>query len=186
MLDKLLNRSNPRFLLLFLLFFSLPGCRSSSDERYKTLFSEANKISNQQTKVMNQWAREFGQVFTEKNRAQFPANRDWLNSHAQKIVPLIDESSRLNNEATEKYEQASRLITNEQQRRGLALIAASFRKSDEIEQLFKAEAQLVSDQTITDAKALNEKFAYFDGLIRQKQKEKDDQFDEGRRLMLTP
>ncbi len=30
------------------------------------------------------------------------------------------------------------------------------------------------------------KFAYFEGLIRQKQKETDDQFDEGRRLMLTP
>ena len=178
--------SDLRFLLLFLLFFSLPGCRSSSDERAKKVFGEANTISDQQTKVMNQWAREFGPVFTEQNRAQFPANREWLNSRAQKIIPLIDESCRLANEAANKYEEASRLMSKDQDRRGLALIVASFRKSTEVEQMFKAQAQLASDPTITDAKVFNEKFAYFNELIRQKQKEKDEQFDEGKRLMLTP
>jgi hypothetical protein len=149
------------------------------------VFSEATKISGQQTKVMNQWAREFGQVFTEQNRAQFPSNRDWLNTRAQKIIPLMDESLRLSNEAVDKYEEASRLVSNDQHRRGLTLMVASFRKGIEIEQMFKAQAQLASDQTITDAKTFNEKFAYFEGLIRQKQKEHDDQFGEGRRLMLT-
>ena len=162
----------------------MPACRSSSEERYKTVFAEANKISDQQIKVMNEWAREFGQVFTEQNRAQFPSNRDWLNSRAQKIMPLIDESLRLGNEAVEKYEEASRLMNKEQHRKGLATIAASFRKNIEVEQLIKAQAQLASDPAITDAKTFNEKFAYFNGLIRQKQKEKDDQFAEGKRLML--
>jgi hypothetical protein len=133
---------------------------------------------------MNEWAREFGQAFTEQNRAQFPSNRDWLNSRAQKIVPLIDESLRLNNEALEKYEEAGRLMSKDQDRRGMVLIVASFRTGMEIEQMIKAQAQLASDQTITDAKTFNEKFASLNELIRQKQKVRDDQFDEGKRLML--
>ena len=181
---RILNLSDPRFLLLVLLLFSVPGCRSRSEERSKAVFSEANKISDEQVKVLNEWAREFGQLFTEKNRAQFPANRDWLNSRAQKLIPLMDESSRLGKEAVEKYEEASRLMSKVQHKKGLATIAASFRKSIEIEELFKAQAQLASDRTITDAKAFNEKFAYFSELIRQKQKEHDDQFAEGKRLML--
>ncbi|HEU4932871.1 MAG TPA: hypothetical protein VFT48_12390, partial [Pyrinomonadaceae bacterium] len=70
--------------------------------------------------------------------------------------------------------------------RGMALIVASFRKGIEIEQMFKAQAQLASDQTITDAKTFNEKFASLNELIQQKHKEKEDQFEEGKRLMLTP
>lgn len=135
---------------------------------------------------MNEWAREFSQVFTEQNRAHFPSNRDWLNSRAQKILRLIDESSRLGNEAVKKYEEAGRLMSNEQHRKGLTLIAASFRTTIEIEQLLKAQAQLASDETIKDQKTFSEKFVYFSGLIQQKQKEKDEQFGEGRRLMLMP
>jgi len=150
------------------------------------VFSEANKISDQQIKVMNEWAREFGRTFTAQNRAQFPANRDWLNSRAQKILPLMEQSLRLNNEAIDKYEEASRLMRNDQHKKGSAIIAASFRKSVEIEQYFKAQAQLASDQTITDAKAFNEKFAYFNKLIQQKQKEQNDQYDEGKRFLLLP
>ena len=180
-----MNLSNLRLLLLFLLIFSLPGCRSNSKEQYETAFSEAKKTSDQEIKVMNEWAREFGQVFTEKNRAQFPSNRDWLNSRAQKIIPLIDESLRLNNLALEKYEEAGRLMSKDQDRRGMALIVASFRKDIEIEQMFKAQAQLALDPTITDAKTFNEKFASLNELIRQNQKEKDEQFAEGKRLMTT-
>ncbi|HEY2964281.1 MAG TPA: hypothetical protein VGJ37_17795 [Pyrinomonadaceae bacterium] len=101
-----------------------------------------------------------------------------------KIILLIDESSQLGSEAVEKYEEASRLMSKDQERRGLAIIAASFRKSVEIEQLFKAQAQLASDETINDQKTFTEKFAYLTTLIQQKQKEKDDQFAEGKRLFL--
>lgn len=179
-----MNLSHLRILIPLLLLLSLAGCRSTAGQRYQTVFSEANKISDQQLKVLNEWAREFGQVFSEQNRAQFPANRDWLNSRAQKLFPLMEQSSRLGNEAVDKYEEASRLMSNDQHKRGLATIAASFRKSVEIEQYFKAQAQLASDQTITDAKAFNEKFYYFNKLIQQKRKEHDDQFDEGKRLLM--
>lgn len=133
---------------------------------------------------MNEWAREFGQVFSEQNRAKFPGNRDWLNSRAQTILPRIDESLRLSNEALEKYEAGGRLLSNEQQRKGWTFITESFRRSIEIEELLKAQAQLASDQTITDARTFNEKFAHLTELMKQKQKEKDKQFDEGKRLVL--
>lgn len=180
-----MNSSNVRLLLLFLLLLSLPGCRSNSEQRSNTLFGEARKIDAEHIKALNQWARDFNETFSEQNRAQFPANRDWLISRAQKILPLIDESLRLGGEAAKKYEEASRLRTKDQEKRGFALIAASFKKDVEMEQLFKAQAQLASDQTITDAKTFNEKFVYLNGVIRQMQKEKDDQFEEGKRLVLT-
>ena len=173
-------------LILFLLLLSLLGCRSASEPPSDVAFSEGKRLGDQQAKVMNQWAREFGQTFTQQNRAQFPANRDWLNSRAQKIIALMDESTRLGTEAVKKFEESSRLMTNQQHSKGVALIAASFKNDIEVEQLFKAQAQLPADQTITDAKTFNEKFAYLDGLIRQKQQEKEGQFEEGKRLMLTP
>lgn len=168
------------------MLLSLNACRSSSEERARTLLSEASKIGDQQLKIFSEWAREFGETFSEKNRAQFPANRDWLTSRAQKIIPRIDESSRLGKESAEKYEQASRLVSNDQHGKGLALIAASERTNVEIEQLLKAQAQLASDVTINDQKTFNEKFTHLSTLMRQKAKEKDEQFAEGRRLMLLP
>jgi hypothetical protein len=133
---------------------------------------------------MDQWAREFGQVFSEQNRAQFPANRDLLTTRSEKLSALIDESLRLLNEAAEKYEEASQLMNTEQDKRAISLIAYSLKSEIEMKQLFKAQAQLASDRSLTDAKAFNEKFLQLRGLIQQKQKEKDQQFDKGRRLLL--
>ena len=152
----------------------------------KTLLSEADKIGDQHMKVFREWALEFGPTFSEQNRAQFPANRDWLNSRAQKIIPRIDESSRLGNEAAAKFEEASRLMSNDQLRKGMASIAASERTTAEMEQLLKAQAQLPSDEAITDQKTFKEKYDHIGTLIQQKVKQKDEQFAEGKRLMGTP
>ena len=162
------------------------ACRSSSEERAKTLLAEASKIGDQQVKIFGAWAREFGEAFSEQNRAQFPANRDWLTSRAQKIIPRIEESSRLGKESADKYEEASRLMSNDHHRKAVALIAASDRTQVEIEQLLKAQAQLASDVTINDQKTFNEKFTNLSTLMKQKAKEKDEQFAEGKRLLLTP
>lgn len=172
------------FFVLCLLLFSLPGCGSSAEERRDRLFSEATGLLQQQTEIAERWARELSQILSEQNRAQFPLNRDRLISRVEKVVPLVDESSRLGNEAAEKYEAASRLMSSDQEKKGTALIAASVRKDVEIGELFKAQAQLVSDSTINDAKGLNDKWVYFNGLILQKQKEKDEEFEQGRRLLL--
>lgn len=172
------------FFVICLLLISLPGCRSSAEEQHDRLFSEATRLVQQQTEIAERWAQELSQILTEQNRAQFPLNRDRLISRVEKIIPLVDESSRLGKEAAEKYEEASRLMSADQEKKGTALIAASLRKDVEIGELFKAQAQLVSDNTINDAKGLNEKWVYFNGLIQQKVKEKDEQFEEGRRLLL--
>lgn len=173
-----------RFFALFLLLFSLPGCRPSAEERRDRLLTEANTLLKQQTTIAERWAQEFNQVLTQQNRAQFPSNRDWLISRVEKITPLVDESSRLGKEAAAKYEEASRLMSTDQDRKGMALIATSLRTDVENYELFKAQAQLVSDSTINDAKGLNEKFVYFNELIQQKEKEREEQFQEGRRLLL--
>lgn len=182
---KVLRLSNLRILLPLLVLLSLLACRSSPEERVRTLLSEADKIGEQQTKIFSEWAREFGETFSEQNRAQFPANRDWLNSRAQKITPRIDESSRLGNEAAAKFEEASRLISDDQYRKGLASIAASERTNVEMEQLLKAQALLASDEVINDQKTFKEKFDHIGTLIQQKVKQKNEQFAEGKRLMLT-
>ena len=179
-----MNQTKLHLLLLFLLMLSLTGCKPSSQKRAEALFGEALKIDVEQSKVVNRFVREFDQVFTEQNRAKFPANRDWLNSRAHESLPLLDESLRLENEAAEKFEESSPLWTREQNRKGVALIAASYRRSAEMKQLFKELLLLPSDPTITDTAAFNEKFLHIHQLISQKEKEREAQFEEGRQLML--
>ena len=178
----MLSRYQLRLAIFFVLLFSLVGCRSNA-ERSRALLNEANKLGDQEIKLMEQWARQFGQVFSEQNRAQFPSNRDWLASEGQKVASRIDESLRLLNEAAEKYDAAGRLMDNPQDRKGLSYIASSIRKEAEIKELLKAQAQLASDKTINDAQTFNDKFAQLTALIHQRQKEKDQQFDEGKRLL---
>ena len=179
-----MNQTKFRLFLLFVLLLTLAGCKSSSQKRAEALFGEALKIDTEQSKVVNRFVREFDQVFTEQNRAKFPANRDWLNSRAHESLPLLDESLRLENQAAEKFEESSRLWTKEQNRKGVALIAASYRRSAEMKQLFKELLVLPSDPTITDATTFNQKFLHIHQLISQKEKEREAQFEEGRQLML--
>ena len=174
-----------KFFVLFLLLFSLVGCRSNSAERGKALFSDGAKLSRQQTKITERWAREFAGVFTEHNGEKFPSNRDWFISRAEQLIPLIDESSRLANEAAAKYEEASQVMSTDRDKKGMALIAASCRKDVEVTQLFKALAQLPSDRTINDKETFNEKVSSLMRLIQQTQKQKDEQFEEGIGLLRT-
>ena len=172
-----------RFFVLFLLSLSLAGCRSNSEERWKTLFSDANILRKQYTKVTERWALEIIEVWTVQNGAKFPSNRDWFISRSEKIVPVIDESARLANEMAGKYEEASRLVNSDPDKRGLALFAASARKDIEITQLAKTLVQLASDRTINDKDTLNERAGSLMRSIQQTQKQSDEQFDEGVRLL---
>ena len=76
-----------------------------------------------------------------------------------------------------------RLATNEEERRGMALIAPSIRKDVEVSQLLKSQMRLTSDEPIKDEKTFNEKFRDLMELIKQKEKESQDQLNEGKRLM---
>lgn len=175
---------NSRILLFISLTFCLPACRSSvSEPRAKNLVDEANKLLEQQSQVDFTWSREYGQVFSVEQRAKFPSNRDFLRSRAEKLIMLLDESSRLANAAAEKYEQASRLARDDKKKRGMALFASGIKKSVETNQLFKEFAQLVSDTTIQDEKTLNERFTHLKSLIEQKRKEREEKFAEAKRLL---
>lgn len=170
--------------VLFLLLFSLAGCRSNSDEQGKILFSDAVILGKQHTNITKKWALEIIEVWTEQNGAKFPSNRDWFISRGEKIIPLIDESSRLANEAADKYEEGSRLMSSDSDRRAMALFAASCRQDVEIAELAKDLVQLASDKTINDKETLNERAGSLMRSIRQTQEQRDEQFQEGARLFL--
>jgi hypothetical protein len=172
-----------KFFVLFLLLFSLVGCRSNSEERGKALFSDAAILVKQQTEITERWARELAEVFTDQNGDKFPSNRDWFISRGEKIIPLIDESSRLANEAADKYEEASRLMSTDRDKKGMALLAASTRKDVEVCQLYKALAQIPFDRTINDKETLIEKAGSLNRIIKQKQIQQDEQFKEGIQLL---
>ena len=173
-----------RIALLVALLVVFSGCKQVARElQVKVLLGEANDLIKQQSEVTGRWVNDFVTVFTAENRRQFPANRAFLQSHAEKILQLLDESSSLGNKAAEKYEQAARLSSDDQQRRGLVRVASSFRKDVEVDELFKSQIKIVSDDTIVDAKTFNEKFLHSGQLIAQKKRESERDFAEGRRLL---
>ena len=172
-----------RFFVLFVLLLSLAGCRSNSDERWKIPFNDAVILRGQYTRVIERWAREITEVWTEQNGAKFPSNRDWFISRGEKIIPVIDESARLANEAADKYEEASRLASNDREKRAFALFAVSSRKDVETVQVAKTLVQLASDRTINDKETLNQKVGSLMRSFLQTQKQGQEQFDEGMRLM---
>ena len=179
----MLNSPKLRFVALSLLLLGLPGCGSTSAERSKTLVTQASTLMRRDAEIAEEWSREFRNVFTPENRAQFPSNRDWLIGRSEKIIALLDESGRAGSEAAAKLEEASRLMRTDQDKKGMALIAAALKKDVEIIQLFKALAQLASDRTINDAKSFNARFDQITSLYQQKRKENDEQLAEGKRLL---
>jgi hypothetical protein len=144
---------------------------------------EANAVLAQSTNTTSQWTTEYVKAFTPQNRAKFPANRESLQASADKIIKILNENERLSNEAIAKYEQATALITDEQQRRGTTMLISALKTSLQISDLFKSQMQLVSDEKIATEQAFNEKFAQITNQIVAASKENQAQFDEGRRLL---
>jgi|RhiMethySRZTD1v2_1073278.scaffolds.fasta_scaffold03686_14 hypothetical protein len=176
--------SPARAMLLILLLVTFSGCNHLSRARQsKALLSEAADLMKQDNDVTQQWTYEFVTTFTPENRAQFPANRDFLRTHAAKIIKLVEESSRLNNNVAAKYEQAARLSGYDQRQKGMTSFAAGFRKNVEMNEILKSQMQMVSDQRIVDPRIFNEKFLHSGNLMRQKQNESQRDFAEGKRLL---
>ena len=173
-----------RVTLLIFLLVAFSGCNNVTRERQsKVLLREANELIKRDTDVTQQWTDEFVKAFKTENRAQFPANRDFLRAHAARIIKLLDESSGLNDSAAAKYEQAAGLSGNDRQHRGMASFASGFRKTVEVNELIKSQMQMVSDETVVDQKSFNEKFSHSWQLIQQKRSESQHNFDEGKRLL---
>ena len=174
----------PRVTLLIFLLLTLSSCNNATSERQrKALMDDALKLMQRDTDVTQQWSNEFNRTFTKENRAMFPANRDFLRTHAAQIIKLLDESSSLNNGAADKYEQAAVLSANDQHQRGITFFASGFRKTVELNEILKSLMQTVSDETVGDEKALNEKFSHLGSLGKQKRREIDQDFQEGKQLL---
>lgn len=171
-----------RVTLLIFLSILFCGCKDVT-ERQKALMSDANTLIIRDTEITKQWVNEFAKVFTVENRAKFPSNREFFRTHAAQIITLVDESSSLNNSAADKYEQAAALSSNEQERRGMQSFASSFRKSVEANGIVKSQMQMVSDETVIDAKTFEEKIVHSWRLIEQKQRESSRDMQEGKRLL---
>ena len=173
-----------RIVLLITLLFSLPGCRPApSAERARELITQANNLLAEDLIITNEWAGEYGRLFSPQNRAKFPSNRESLRSRGERLVRLINESTRLNAGAAEKFEQAAGLISGDKEKRGLTMVAAAIRKTIEMNSLMKEQMALASDEQIKDEKIFNEKFMSLMSLIQQKSKERDEQQAEGKKLM---
>ena len=176
--------STARVSLLIFLLVTLSGCNYVARQRQmKTLLSDANKLMARDTDVTEKWGKEVATAFTPEKRAQFPANRDFMRTHATQIIKLLDESSSLNNSAAEKYEQVAVLSRSDKHRRGFALFASSFRKTVEMNELLKSQMQTVFDKTIVDEKTFNQKYSQTWEPLQQKRREVDQDIQDGRRLL---
>ena len=173
-----------RVTLLIFLLVTFSGCNHLSRARQsKALLSEAADLVKQDNKITKQWSDEFVTTFTPENRAQFPDNRDFLRTHAAQIIKLVDESSRLNNIAAVKYEEAARLSDYDERHKGMTSFASAFRKTVEMNDLIKSQMQMVSDQRVVDPDTFNEEFSHSWQLIQQKQSQRERDFAEAKRLL---
>ena len=172
-----------RVTLLIFLLVTFSSCNFTRERQAKALVSDANKLIHRDTEVTEQWGHEIAIAFTPEKRAQFPANREFLRTHATKIIKLLDESSGLNHGAADKFDQAAGFSSNDRQHKGFSLLASSFRKDVELNEILKSQIQLVFDETIVDQKGFNEKYSQTWELIKQKRLESDQDFQDGKRLL---
>jgi hypothetical protein len=173
------------FVLLITLFFNLIGCQQPAQNtaRAKGLIAEGNKLLGEDARLSEKWLAEYGRLFTPDNRAQFPSNRESFRSSGERLIKLVEESTRLNARAAEKIEQAADLMSDDKTKKGLTLVAASVRKNIEVNDLMKEQMLLASDGEIKDQKLFNEKFMDLMLLIQRKGTELDDQKSDGKKLL---
>ena len=102
-----------RLILPFVLIANFAACKraGSNGQQAAALVREANQLLSQSGDSTSEWTREYMKAFNPKSRAQFPGNRDELKVSADKIVKALDECTRLNNSAVEKYEQGLALMS---------------------------------------------------------------------------
>jgi len=172
-------------IMLLFLALSFAACNRgpSAGDRAKALMRAANDLLVQSTKATEEWTSEFSKAFRPQSRERFPANRDQLRASADKIIKALDEETRLNESAIEKYEQALALIKDGPQRQGMVLVVSAIKKEGQIRDLHKTQMQLVSDEKIVDAKTFNARFMEIMEQVMVVKRQSEAEFSEGRRLM---
>jgi hypothetical protein len=173
-----------RAVVIILLVVGLCACKSASGEKEAAaLITKANGVWDQTDKTTKAWTTEYANAFGPEKRAKFPANRASLQTSAGKIVKLLDEETRITNEAIEQYERANALITGEQKRHGVSLLISSLRKTLRSYEFLKLQLQIVYDESIVDAKTFEERFQQLGGQFGKALRESQAEFDEGRRIL---
>lgn len=148
-----------KFFAILVLLLQLSGCENKNyNQQVNDLVREGNNFLNQESEISNEWKTEFMQFFNPKSRADFPSNREVLRPHAENQIRLLKQMSNLQNNAAEKFEQAGQISTNEKEKKSTSLLAASFRKNMEINQLFEKQMELVLDENIKDQQIFESKF----------------------------
>ena len=173
-----------RTVVMVLLVIGLCACKSASGEKEAAaLIKKANGVWDQKDKTTKAWTTEYANGFAPENRAKFPANRASLQTSADKIVKLLDEETRITNEALEQYEQANALIKEEWKQRGISLLISSLRKTLHSYEFLKSQIKLVYDESIVDAKTFEERFQELGGQFGKALRESQVEFNEGRRIL---
>src|SRR5690606_38860870 len=117
------------------------------------------------------------------NRNKFPSSRETLRPHAENQLRLLQKQKSLLSTAIEKFEQASRISTNDKEKRFTSLMADSLRKDIEIANYFVETMNLVLDEKVTDAKMLKNKFVQSGQNAELKMKERDALQSEAKRII---
>ena len=173
-----------RVVLLVLLLIAFYGCKAASqDQEAAVMITRGNRVWSETSKTFKEWSTEYGNAFAPEHRAKFPANRASLQASADKILEILDEEIRLNNEAIQQYEQAMPLMSNEQHRKGVGLLVSSQKQTLRGYEIVKSQMQLVSDESIVNAKTFEEKFLNFGAQFGRSLRESQAQFEEGSRLL---
>lgn len=173
-----------RLVLLVLVIITFCGCNSASPEKEAAAkIIEANRVWAQTTKTNKEWTTEYANAFGPENRAQFPKNRSLLKASADKIVKILDEETRLTNEAIPHYEQSIELLTDEQKRKGVSLLVSSMRKTLEGYEFVRSQMRLVTDESIVDGKTFEERFLSLGKQFGRSQRDSNAQLEEGKRIL---
>ena len=153
------------------------------DKSVNDLVREANSLIEQEADIGKEFRNVFVSVFTVENRNKFPSSRETLRPHAENQLRLLQKQKSLLSTAIEKFEQASRISTNDKEKRFTSLMADSLRKDIEIANYFVETMNLVLDEKVTDAKMLKNKFVQSGQNAELKMKERDALQSEAKRII---
>jgi flagellar motor protein MotB len=170
------------FVLMLLLAFIVCQARQYNHQ-VNDLVREGNKLIEQEADITSQWKAEYVKTFTLENRAKFPANRDNLRSSAENQIKLLEQQQNLLSKTADKFEQASQISKNEKEKKFTSLMAESFRKDIEVNQLFKEQVNLILDDNINDLQTFEAKFKELTQKAEMKIKERDNLQAEAKRII---
>lgn len=173
-----------RVVLLAFLVIAFSGCKGASrGKQAAALLAKANTVWAKSGTNTEEWTAEWGRAFGPEGRARFPANRAALQTSGDKIVKILDDEKRLIDEAVRQYEEAIALMTDERQQQGFSLLVSSMKTNLEGYEFVKSQMQLVTDESIVDAKTFEERFLSLGAQFGRTQRVSNAQLAEGKRML---